>query len=145
MCPVSGVHSIIYAVGSYPLGALADKIGKKALLVFGYFLTGVVSLIFIVDTDNVLYLGACFAIAGLAIAITDALQGTVIATIVPSEIRGTGYGTLAVVNSIGNFTSSALVGFLWTTISPLAGFGFSAVLLFIGALLFLFIRGNVER
>jgi MFS family permease len=139
------IHNIIYAVGSYPLGALADKIGKKTVLVFGYFLTGVVSVIFIANTDNVLYLGSCFAIAGLAIAITDALQGTVIATIMPSSIRATGYGTLALVNSIGNFTSSALVGFLWTTVSPLVGFGFSAVLLFIGTLLFIFIRGNVEE
>jgi len=137
------IHNIIYAAGSYPLGALADRIGRKRLLVFGYFLTGVTSVVFIINTANVLYVGLFFAISGLAIAITDALQGTVIANLLPADIRGTGYGTLALVNSIGNFTSSALVGFLWTTISPLAGFGFSAVLLFSGTLLFIFIKGNI--
>lgn len=138
------IHNIIYAGASYPLGVLADKFGQKAILVFGYILTGIVSLGFIISSDNVLLLGLFFVLAGLAIAITDALQGTVLATILPSNVRGTGYGTLALLNSIGNFTSSALVGFLWTAISPLVGFGYSAVTTILGGLLLLFIRGNIE-
>lgn len=92
-----------------------------------------------------LLLGLFFVLAGIAIAITDGLQGTVLATILPSNVRGTGYGTLALLNSIGNFASSALVGFLWIAVSPLVGFGYSALTTILGGLLLLFIRGNVEE
>lgn len=48
------IHNLIYAGASYPLGALADKFGQKTILVFGYILTGIVSLGFIDYSKNTL-------------------------------------------------------------------------------------------
>ena len=129
------VHNVFYAVFSFPIGVLADRIGKRKILVFGYLLTGLSSVGFIFTVGNLFYLGLLFVVAGIAIAITDALERTVAADLLPENLRGTGYGTLAAVNGIGDFASSTTVGFLWTTISPLAGFGYGAVLCTLGAVL----------
>jgi MFS family permease len=83
---------------------------------------------------NLLYLGFFFALAGIAIAITDGLEDAVAGDLIPEQLRGTGYGTLAAVNGVGGFVSSTAVGFLWATISPLAGFGYGAVLTIAGAI-----------
>ena len=133
-------RNIFYATFSFPIGALADKLGKKQLLVFGYLLTGITSLGFILNTTSILYLGLLFLLAGVAIAITDALERTVAADILPEQVRGTGYGVLATVNGIGDFGSSAIVGLLWSAISPTAGFGYGAVMTITGGLVLFSIR-----
>ena len=129
------LHNVFYAAFSFPIGALSDKIGKKVLLSLGYLLTGIASLGFILNTTNLIYLGFFFLLAGIAIAITDALERTVAADLLPEQLRGTGYGVLATVNGIGDFGSSTITGFLWSAISPLAGFGYGAVMTIFGAIL----------
>jgi MFS family permease len=127
------VHNVFYAALSFPVGVLADKIGKKTLLALGYLLTGISVIGFIFNIGNLAYLGLFFVLAGIAIAITDAMEKIVAADLLPENLRGTGYGTLATVNGVGDFASSTIVGSLWTAISPLAGFGYSAVLTLSGA------------
>jgi len=129
------IHNVFYAAFSFPIGVLADKFGKRKILVFGYLLTGMSSVGFIFTIGNIFYLGMLFVVAGIAIAITDAMERTVAADLLPENLRGTGYGTLATVNGVGDFASSSVVGFLWTAISPLAGFGYGAVLCTLGAVL----------
>jgi len=126
-------HNVSYAAFSFPSGVLADKIGKRSLLAIGYFLTGVVSLGFILNVASLSYLVPLFLVAGIAIAITDSLERAVAADLLPENLRGTGYGTLATVNGIGDFASSAIVGLLWTSVSPLAGFGYGALMTIMGA------------
>ena len=136
------IRNVFYAVFSFPIGVLADKIGKRKILVFGYLLTGLSSVGFIFSIGNLFYLGLLFIVAGVAIAITDAMERTVAADLLPENLRGTGYGTLATVNGIGDFASSSVVGLLWTAISPLAGFGYGAVLCMGGATLLFVLRGR---
>ena len=49
------------------------------------------------------------------------------AELLPVELRGTGFGTLAVVNGVGDTASSIAVGVLWTAVAPQAGFAYGAV------------------
>lgn len=138
------IHNIFYAAFSFPIGVLADRFGKRKMLVFGYFLTGLSSVGFIFTIGNIFYLGLLFVVAGIAIAITDALERTVAAGLLPENLRGTGYGTLATVNGVGDFASSSVVGFLWTAVSPMAGFGYGAVLCILGAVLLAAIKRRGE-
>jgi len=136
------LHNIFYSVFSFPIGMLADKFGKKKLLAFGYFLTGVSAIGFIWASANLLYLGFFFILAGIAIAITDAIEKTIAADMLPRHLRGTGYGVLATLNGIGDFASSTVAGFLWAGIAPAAGFGYGAFLAFSGAILMVFLRNR---
>lgn len=134
------IHNVFYAALSFPIGVLADKFGKGRMLIFGYLLTGLSSVGFIFTIDNIFYLGLFFVVAGIAIAITDAMQRTVAADLLPENLRGTGYGTLAAINGIGDFASSSVVGLLWTAVSPAAGFGYGAALMVVGAVLLFTMR-----
>lgn len=136
------LHNVFYAAFSFPIGVIANKFGKINVLIFGYLLTGITSLGFIFNIGNLLYLGTFFVLAGIAIAITDAIEKIVAADLLPENLRGTGYGTLATINGIGDFASSSVVGFLWAVFSPTAGFGYGAVLCVLGAMLLFAIKGR---
>ena len=136
------IHNVFYAVLSFPIGVLADKFGKRKILVFGYLLSGLSAIGFIFSVGNLFYLGLLFAVAGIAIAITDAMERTVAADLLPENLRGTGYGTLAAVNGIGDFASSSVVGLLWGAVSPTTGFGYGAALMVAGAVLLFIVRNR---
>ena len=44
----------------------------------------------------------------------------------PADIRGSAFGLLAAIQSLGNFAASTVAGILWTTLSPSWAFGFLA-------------------
>jgi MFS family permease len=134
------VHNLIYALGSYPLGALGDRVGKRLVLVGGYFIGAAMSAGLVFHSSSYTYLLVLFALGGFYIAVQDALEKAIAADLLPEELRGTGYGALATVNGIGDFISSTVVGLLWTELSPAAGFGYAAVLMILAALLLLRLR-----
>ena len=131
------VHNILYAAMSFPIGALADKVGKRGLLAAGYALATVMAIGWIVAVPSVWYLGLLFALGGVFIAAEDTLEGAIAADLLPEEVRGTGYGVLATINGLGDLVSSIMVGFLWTSFAPGVGFGYSAILFVAGALVIL--------
>jgi len=98
------------------------------------------SLSLALPIDSYVFLMFVFFAGGLYIAIEDALERAFAAELLPEDLRGTGYGALATVNGLGDFVSSTLVGILWTAISPATGFGFAAVLMFLGAIFLLRLR-----
>lgn len=129
------LHNLVYALTSYPAGALGDHFGRRGLLALGYALAGVMNLGFALGPHGLWSLGLLFALGGMYVGIHDTLEKTVAAEMLPGEIRGTGYGVLATVNGAGDFASSIVVGFLWSGLHPSAGFGYAAVLTVAGAIL----------
>lgn len=127
------LHNILYAAGSYPVGALADRIGKKWLLVGAYLLAAVYNLLLISGSPSLIVLGLIFAMAGSVYASQQSLERAIAADLVPQQIRSTGFGVLATVNGIGDFVSSLVVGAIWTFISPALAFAYSFVLALVGA------------
>jgi len=133
-------HNILYALASYPIGYLSDRMGKRGLLAAGYLLAAGMSLGFLLATPSIWYLVLLFAIGGTYLAAEDTLEGAIAADLLPEEVRGTGYGVLATVNGLGDFLSSVVVGFLWTAISPGAGFLYAAILSVVGGLVIVRLR-----
>ncbi len=135
--------NVAYAVFSFPIGALSDRIGRKKILAAGYFISAIVCLGIAFLTADFLILIPLFLLAGFFTAITDTIEGTAAADLLPSKSRGTGFGILQTVNGIGDFASSAIVGFLWALISPLVAFSYAAILSAAGGFILLYLtRGN---
>ncbi len=132
------VHNVVYAAYSYPVGALSDRIGRQGLLAFGYFAGALASLGFLVaflwKLDFIMYLLLVFGLSGFSMAVEDALEGARTADFISNEVRGTAYGVLGAVNGVGDLVASAIVGTLWTAVSPIAAFGYAAVLMGLGAI-----------
>jgi MFS family permease len=127
-------HNVVYASAAYPVGMLGDRVNKKPLLAVGYALFAAMCVGFLIVGTSLPGLVALFALAGIYIAIVDSMQRALAADLLPLERRGTGYGALATVNSVGDLVSSIVVGELWTHVSAAAGFSYAAVLTLAGAI-----------
>jgi MFS family permease len=135
--------NVVYAVCSIPVGALSDRVGRREILAFGYFLSSVACLGMAFLTADFWVLIPVFLMAGLFTGITDTIEGATAADLLPQDARGTGYGLLQTTNGIGDFVSSTMVGFLWTLVSPQVAFSYAAVLSASGGALLLYLtRGH---
>lgn len=134
------LHNVIYATVSYPVGVLGDKTNKRLILASGYALFGLMCVLFMRGTTNLLLL--VFILAGVYIGIVDSMERALAADLLPIAQRGTGYGALATVNSFGDLLSSILVGFLWNRVSYTAGLSYAALLTLLGSVLLLLWKPN---
>ena len=77
---------------SYPVGVLADRFGSQPLLVIGYGLGSLTAalmvLAFWVEVNSV----AALAVAGLYVAVQEALESTVTADMVSSNTLAADFG-----------------------------------------------------
>ena len=129
-------RNIVQVIMSYPVGMLADRYGSLPVLIVGYAL-GVLTAImtamaFWFTIDSPVLLGVVFFIAGLYMAVQEALESTVTADMVSRDMIAMSYGALGTVNGTSKFVSSTVVGVLWTVVSPVFGFGLAALLMAAG-------------
>jgi hypothetical protein len=60
------------------------------------------------------------------------MERTFAADLLPVQLRATGFGALAAVNSFGDLLSSMVVGLLWSRVSIASGFWYGAILTALG-------------
>lgn len=116
-------HNIVYALASYPMGRLGDRVGKIPVLRAGYGMACVMFLGLAFSRPNLYFLVLIFFLAGLYIAVEDSLERAIAGDLLPSDRKGTGYGVLASLNGIGDLFSSFMVGALLSIGSPVLAFG----------------------
>jgi MFS family permease len=133
------VRNITYALASYPIGAISDRIGRIGLLAAGYVLGALTlagfTLAFALSWSDPAILFLLFAMAGVFIAAEDTLEGAITADLVPQQTRGIGMGVLGTVNGVGDLLSSVLVGSIWTAFSPVMAFAGSVLTMLAGAVM----------
>lgn len=137
-------RNVVQVVASYPVGVLADRLGPGRVLVAGYALgvltAALMAVAFATGTESLWFLGLIFAIAGLYVAVQEALEATVTADMVPEDRLASGYGALGTVNGAAKLISSSAVGIVWTLASPLVAFALAAALMAAGTLALLRVR-----
>lgn len=128
-------HNVVYALVSYPAGAYGDRRSKRKLLIVGYLLFGLLAFLLIAPIRAIVLWPVIFLLAGAYIGIVDSMERALAADLLPLTQRGTGFGVLASVNSIGDLVSSIVVGLLWNRMSIGAGAIYAALLTVLGGLL----------
>jgi MFS family permease len=139
------LFNIVQAGSAYLLGSLSHRAGSIRLLGVSYAAFAVASVGFVFADGHLPMLAALFALAGFAVGGIEAMEPTAAAEFLPTDYRGTGYGTLGAANGIGDFLSSALVGGLWTRFGAAAGFGFAATFTLVSVLLLVVLRNAFKR
>lgn len=118
------------------MGVLADRFGSQRVLIVGYVLGAVTAVLVAVafwsSVESVAPLAIIFFFAGLYVAVQEALESTVTAGMVSASTLSISYGALGSVNGAAKFVSSAAVGLLWTSISPVMAFAAAALLMAAG-------------
>ena len=117
------VYNIIYSLASYPAGWFSDKIGRKKILVLGYFFYGLVYLGFGRNNSTAMF-WALFAVYGLYMGFTEGVEKALVADIAPANLRATAIGLHATLVGIGLLPASLLAGLLWKYLGPSAPFYF---------------------
>jgi len=125
--------NVVNAAAAYPAGALADRIPKRVLLAAGYAVGAATYIGFIFEQPTIPVLAVLFGLAGVHGAVQQSLEKSVAAELLPKELRGSGFGVLATTNGIGDLVSSVVVGALWSSVSPAAGFLYAGVFAAAGA------------
>lgn len=137
-------RNIVQVAVSWPVGWLADRVGHLPVLVAGYILGAATAvsaaLAFWFAVDNVILLACIFFIAGLYVAVQEALESTVTADMVQAETMTMSIGALGAVNGVAKFLSSTTVGVIWTAVSPEVAFTLAAGFMLAGTFAILWVR-----
>ena len=137
-------RNVVQVAASYPVGLLADRMGHLPVLSIGYALGTITAMLtalaFRLEIDNMALLACIFFIAGLYMAVQEALEATVAASMVKTDTLTMSLGALGTVNGTTKFISSAMVGLVWTALSPVTAFTVAAGFMFAGTLAITWIR-----
>lgn len=138
--------TLLYALLSYPLGILSDRIGKAPLIAAGWLVLSVVEFGFSFDPHIVATL-MLFAFYGLFYALTEGSARAIIADLAPEQNRGVAYGIYYTLVGIAVIFGGYGLGHIWDTISPETTFRISAVGSLLGffVLLAMVIIGRKEK
>lgn len=109
----------------YPSGAIADRFGRKSLMLAGLILQAVLTLLYLVVSDPVLFVVLRF-VEGIAGAALLPPARAIIADTIPAEQRGQAYGIFSAFFNAGFLLGPAIGGLL-------ASAGYSAA--FVGSVL----------
>ncbi|MEW5760778.1 MAG: MFS transporter [Candidatus Thermoplasmatota archaeon] len=130
------LFNIFYAIFAIPFGTLSDKLGRRKVLVFGYFLFSLTALSFALFNSFTAFL-ILFAFYGIVYAIVDGNQRAYISDLSNEELRATALGTFHTAIGLTALPSSLIAGFLWQNISPNTTFIYGSIISIISVFLFI--------
>ena len=136
------VMNIVYALSSYPLGALSDRIDRKTMLAIGFATLSVADIVLAAaPTLTIVMIGV--AIWGLHMGVTQGLLSALVADEAPVRLRATAFGVFNFASGIALLVASLIAGILWEQIGPAATFIAGAAFSTLGLLaLFVTRRAN---
>ena len=131
-------YNLVYAVASYPLGALGDKIGLRQTMVIGLLVFAVVYAGIAVVISPI-GMAALFLLYGIYAAATEGISKAWISNIAATSDVATAIGFYTGVQSICTLAASSVTGILWQIWSPMAAFLLSALGTFFIAIYFIIV------
>ena len=132
-------YNIIYAISSFPIGLLSDKIGKKKMYVIGLLIYSFVYFGFAVN-NNFILLWILFALYGIYASATEGVSKALVSDLVKKEFKGTAIGLITMSSSFAVMAGSFFAGILWDNFGPSIPFIISSIISLITAILLLRIK-----
>jgi MFS family permease len=104
--------NVVYALSAYPLGKLSDRVGRKALLLWGL---GVLIAADLVLARASGWPGVLVGVAlwGLHMGMTQGLLAAMVADTAPTDLRGTAFGVFNLGSGMAMLVASVVAGALW--------------------------------
>lgn len=129
-------YNLVYALFSFPLGILADKVGLKTLMILGLSIFAIVYLGMAGATSRYVVI-AMFFLYGIYAAATEGVSKAWISNVVAKEDTATAIGSFAGFQSICALAASSLTGLIWYSFGVQAAFYCTAFVTILVTLYFL--------
>ena len=132
-------YNMVYALFSYPLGSLGDRIGLKKVLIFGLILFSFVYICF-GFANSIIVFGLLFLVYGLYAASSEGIFKAMISNIADKQDTATAIGFYNSFSSIFAFFASTAGGLIWIKFGPqslflVSGIGTLLVIIYLSVLL----------
>ena len=114
-------YNLIYAAASYPMGILADKIGFKKIILFGFILFSIVYGGFAFN-PSIGLIFILFSIYGIYAAATEGVIKAWITNLSHGENTATAIGFYTSCESVCALLASIIAGALWTNFGSTSTF-----------------------
>jgi MFS family permease len=131
-------------VFSFPGGFLADRIGRRPMILAGWTMYALVYLGFS-QAQVQWQFWALFLAYGFYYGMSEGAEKALVADFVPAESRGTGYGIYNGAIGIAALPGSLLFGVFWAAIGPGWAFGIGASLAGLAAVLLAVLLAETDR
>jgi MFS family permease len=109
---VYAVINVAHTVVVYPFEALVDEIGKEKMLIVGYCVFALSTILMLLLSGKSLYAYVIAAVFGVYAGISETMQRAVIPRYISSELRGTAFGLYYVVAGSAFFVANVIFGLL---------------------------------
>jgi len=133
------IFTLTAALFSLPFGRLADRIGRKPVMLLSFLFWGLVCLGVLILRSS-LFVALIFVFQGLHRAALEPVQKTLVAELAPAAYRASSLGGFQMVTGLCAFPASFLAGIFWDRIGIAAPFILSLSLTAVSAFLLLFVR-----
>ncbi|HZR92914.1 MAG TPA: MFS transporter [Gaiellaceae bacterium] len=119
-------HNLFGSFVAYGGGHWLDRAGPRVVFASGGLVYIAAYALFALPFHSVPLLVVAFLLAGSGIGFAETAESALVARLLPDRLRGSGFGLLGGVQSLGDFASSAVVGLLWPAVSPTVAFAYAA-------------------
>lgn len=138
------IFTAVASIFSLPLGKLADRIGRKPVLMLSYIFWGITCLNFIFFQSYAAIISA-FIFYGLHKGAVDPVQKALISELAPEKYRASSLGGFQMVTGLCALPASLIAGILWDKIGKFTPFWFSLGLTGLAIVLLFFVKEGEGR
>ena len=133
------LFTAVASVMSLPFGKLADKVGRRAILVLSYSMFGLMCLgfVYVGSFEGIIVL---FVLYGLHRAAAEPAQRAFVSALSPPRYRASILGAFQLTVGLCALPASLIAGVLWETFEKFAPFLFSLSLTVLAVILMGFVK-----
>jgi len=121
------LYNLIYALVSFPVGRLSDRIGRKKIIVIGWIIY-VITYILMAVASSGWYMLIVAVTYGLYAGLAEGVSKAFVCEIVSPKRRGIAYGLYHGMVGFALLLASVIAGVLWEHIGPSSAFYFGAAM-----------------
>ncbi len=137
-------YNLIYALFSFPVGILADRVGLKAIFIIGLTLFATVYWGMAINTNLYVFF-LLFFLYGIYAAATEGISKAWISNITDRKDKATAIGTFSALQSVFAMLASSLAGLIWFQFGAPATFMTTSIVTLCVILYFLLVPQSVNQ
>jgi len=128
------VYNISFTLFAIPFGTLADTIGERTVITFG-FVAAIMSYLLLAFATAPLTIVAGFILFGLYAAMTNGIERAFTSKFMDIDTQATGQGWLGAATGVSSLVAGVAGGAIWTVFGATPAFLYGASLMAVGMIL----------